>query len=130
MQQYKDEIFLCFITEYRSLNVKLEEVKAELRENRRFLRSVFQILQNQPVVDECQLPEGVRLPLESSEELKQMNECLHNDAAYRKRMVSYVSSQRMNMYCSFAGLGRQIILCTFSTLLLQCILWETHREDP
>ena len=91
----------CSITEYRSVNVKLEEVKAELRENRRFIRSVLQILQQQVnnASDPFELPQGVHLPLTSTAQLEDMNKRLQDDASYRKRLVSYDSSQRINTYC-------------------------------
>ena len=99
-QDLKMKIF-CSITEYRSVNVKLEEVKAELRENRRFIRSVLQILQQQVnnASDPFELPQGVHLPLTSTAQLEDMNKRLQDDASYRKRLVSYDSSQRINTYC-------------------------------
>lgn len=71
------------------MNIKFEEVKHEMREKRKLLRTVLNFLRNQESdkpTEHC-LPEDLVLPLTSSEQLQHLEERLANEASVRKTMV-------------------------------------------
>ena len=76
--------------EYRRVCVKLEEVKAEVRENRKLLRKALGKLEGTTVPeDNGQIPEGIpSLPLVTVEDLTEINEILKTDPSKRRQLVS------------------------------------------
>lgn len=83
----------------RQLNIKLEQLKSELRENRKLDLLILQTLQEQgqvnQVPEEEEIPEGIlSLPLDSVQDLEEANLILQDDPAKRKQMVTI-------MFCSY-----------------------------
>ena len=78
------------ISELRRLHVKIEEVKSEVRQNRKILRTILAKLdQRNPVDEDEQIPEGIpSLPLATIEDLHEVNEIMQNDLTKKKQLVS------------------------------------------
>jgi len=69
---------------------QLAEIKAEIEQQTRLIRSIMAAVQTADDDDDpCELPEGVLLPLETLSQLMDLEKSLHDADNYRK-LVSMV----------------------------------------
>ena len=111
----------CLMLDFRRLYIKLEEVKSEVRENRKLLQSLVNKLDSRAEEQEKSLlPEDLpALPLEDSNAVLHLNEVLAANPEKKKQLVSVMLSFKINEDSNTQIQGNPII-SMWTGLLLIC----------